>query len=148
MTSAALWSVLSACNDSDPVAHPAGEVAQSPNAGVAWTCDYASQLARHKLPSGLANVFVDCEWPLRPDDAPDDLSWLIGEKASAQADRHLACLLNPYRWWQEPLSPRLPQRFVYCPKACEAVKTWVRCKLRNDPCNTDDAAADGGTACK
>lgn len=141
VTPAALVSALIACNDSDPVAHPA-------DAGAAWNCDYASQLARHQLPTGLANVFVDCEWPLRASDAREDLTWLIGEPASVQADRAAACSPNPQRWWQVPASQQLPLRFVYCPKACEAVRMWVRCKLRDDPCSAEAPAADGGDDCE
>lgn len=138
-----VWIALTsaACNDADAIAHPGTSGALQPDAAIVH-CDYASQLARHELPSGLANVLVDCEWPLRPDDSPDVLREVIGEDASERVERRDdACSAHPYHWWFEPASSGLPQRVVYCPKACEAVEAWIRCKLRDDPCNPNDTDA-------
>lgn len=138
----AVWIAFgcAACNDADAIAHPSASSPPQPDAAT-LSCDYASQLARNELPSGLANVFVDCDWPLRADDSPDDLRDVIGEAPSDRMERAGACSGNPYKWWFEPPAPGLPQRVVYCPRACEAVKAWIRCKLRDDPCNQDDSDA-------
>ena len=137
-----VWIALScaSCNDPDAIAHPVSSRALQPDAAT-LSCDYASQLARHQLPSGLANVFVDCDWPLRADDSPEDLREIIGEAASERTLRTDPCVANPNKWWFEPAATGLPQRVVYCAKACEAVKAWIRCKLSDDPCNPDDSDA-------
>jgi hypothetical protein len=139
---------LLACNETDVVAHGVVAPANREDASTP-SCDIAAQLARAKLPTGLANVFVDCEWPLRRSDNPDQLGELLPTRDEEEAQRtDMACAANPYRWWQEPPLPAQAQRLLYCPKACDVVKSWIRCKLREDVCNREDAAsaldADGG----
>jgi hypothetical protein len=129
------------CNDADMLAHPAvSGVAGSQTLDAAMlSCDYAAQLARHALPAGLANVFVNCEWPLQGNDGRDDLSWLVGEMGADDSSASAArCSADPYFWWQEPRPPLLPRKFVYCSRACSAVKSWVTCKLRDDSCNASN----------
>lgn len=134
---------LGACNRADVVAR--GVVESSNLADAASpSCDIASQLARAKLPTGLANVFVDCEWPLRQSDNPDEVGALLpghDDEEDARSDVR-ACAGTPYRWWQEPPRPEPAQRLMYCPKACDVVKNWIRCKLREDVCNSHADRAD------
>lgn len=139
-TALGLSLALLACNENDVVAH--GVVASSNLEDAAnESCDIVSQLARAKLPTGLANVFVDCEWPVRRSDNPDQLGELLPTRSEEEAERaDMACAANPYRWWQEPPRPEPAQRLVYCPKACELVKSWLRCKLSHDVCNREDGA--------
>ena len=143
LTALGCWFALAACNENDVVAH--GVVASTNlDDGSTESCDIVAQLARAKLPTGLANVFVDCEWPLRHSDNPDQLGELLpsgNEQDAPRAD--VACAGNPYRWWQEPPLPLPAQRFMYCPKACEVVRRWVRCKLSADVCNREDGTDAG-----
>lgn len=137
-----------ACNETDVVAHGVVAPASLDDASTP-SCDIAAQLARAKLPAGLANVFVDCEWPLRQSDNPDQLGELLPTRSEEEEQRTgTACVSNPYRWWQEPPLPEHAQRLLYCPKACEVVKSWIRCKLRDDVCSrangASEADADGG----
>jgi hypothetical protein len=129
-----------ACNEADLVAHPAVASETALDAGM-LNCDYSAQLARHSVPAGLASIFDDCEWLLRPDDESDDdeLRRLLGA-IPMSSDNGSVCSVNPYYWWQVPLPPLPPQKLVYCPKSCEAIKTWLRCKLRDDPCALQDTA--------
>jgi hypothetical protein len=142
-----LWlacSMIAGCNEADFVAHPvvSGSAQVDPHQdAAALSCDYAAQLARHSLPAGLANVFVNCEWPLRADDAHDDLTWLVGQMSQDAGSAAMRCATDPYFWWQEPQHPLLPRKFVYCSGACAAVKDWVTCKLRDDPCSSESDAA-------
>jgi hypothetical protein len=126
------------CNEADLVAHPSVVANTTVDAG-SLECDYAAQLTRHSVPTGLASIFDNCEWLLRPDDESDDdeLRRLLGD-IPMTSETGAVCTVNPYYWWQEPLPPLPPQKLVYCPKSCEAIKTWLRCKLRDDPCSIQD----------
>jgi hypothetical protein len=156
LTALCTWLALGAgaCNDADVVAHRVVEPAREKMEDASSpSCDIVSQLARADLPTGLANVFVDCQWPLRLRDNPDEVGALLPGHADAEDTQAapLDCADNPYRWGQQPPRPERAQRLVYCPKACEAVKSWIRCKLRADVCNADDesdaGAADASTRC-
>jgi len=139
------WLVLSGCNSTDVVAHGV-VVSSSPADAASPSCEITAQLERAALPTGLANVFVDCQWPLRRSDNPDELGALLPESNEDEAPprTRAECADHPYRFWQEPPRPEPAQRLLYCPKACEVVQKWIRCKLRDDVCNRDSAAGDGG----
>ena len=146
-TALCTWLALGACNDADVVAHRVVEPASREDASSP-SCDIVSQLARADLPTGLANVFVDCQWPLRQSDNPDEVGALLPAHADVEDARanSLDCTGNPSRWGQEPPRPERAQRLVYCPKACEVVKSWIRCRLRGDVCNASDVERDAGDA--
>jgi hypothetical protein len=138
----------SACNEADVLARY--EVVSGPSANVdagpaELDCSLHAQLSRKKLPTGLTNLFFNCEWPLDPLGSPDDPRWLLwnfGVTSEEQQD-HL-CGRDPYLAWPEPPLPLPPRKFVFCPNACQLAKHWVNCMLRDDPCALDVELDCGG----
>jgi hypothetical protein len=84
---------------------------------------------------------VMCVWPRRAPHAHADLPGLDAIMSVDPARAASRCATDPYFWWQEPQHPLLPRKFVYCSGACGAVKDWVTCKLRDDPCSAESDAA-------
>jgi hypothetical protein len=107
-------------------------------------CAYSEQLRRHKLPLGLANLYVNCEWTILDSEAPPDLTLLLGAMVPTDqtAYQRQRCDTNPQYWWQEPPPPLRPRKILFCEgedKSCERMKWLVRCLLGDDPCNADGA---------
>jgi hypothetical protein len=69
---------------------------------------------------------------------PDDFRWFffdIGVENDERNDH--VCSGEPYLVWQEPVRPLPPKKFVFCPKACDVAKRWLKCMLSGDTCNSD-----------
>jgi hypothetical protein len=130
-----------ACNEADVIARPIVVVGPV-DAGL--DCSLSAQLARHKLESGIGNIYLpDCELPITQTDSIDNLRWLvnIGIRSDTKAR---VCAIDPFHVWPEPPPPLAAKKIVFCPASCQALRDWLSCVLRDDPCahhDEDDAGA-------
>jgi hypothetical protein len=138
-------SIASACNEADVIARPEVVSGNARDAAVALDCNLEAQLLRHDLPSGIGNLFLpDCEWPITQADSMNDLRWLVGDIGSRDDTKAHLCSLDPYRVWQEPPPPFAPQKLVFCEGACDYIRDWLACRLRDDPCRAGAEEVDSG----
>src|SRR5262245_30392125 len=79
-----------ACNDADVLARYEVVSGPRPAGNGAAELDYCSlpaQLARKNLPTGLSNLFYNCEWPIDPLTSPDDPRWLLWNLGVSSEER-------------------------------------------------------------